>query len=85
MKPFLSLDCAWGFDFPRSANGIYCEEDGEQGAAYGQRHPTRAIEITRRLTCPLLPNVNGDGFERCEALESCPVKGLKCAQRCLTT
>jgi hypothetical protein len=26
---------------------------------------------------------NGDGFERCEALESCPVKGLKCAQRCL--
>jgi hypothetical protein len=26
---------------------------------------------------------NGAGFERCEALESCPVKGLKCAQRCL--
>jgi hypothetical protein len=27
---------------------------------------------------------NGDGFERCEALESCPVKGLKCAQWRLT-
>jgi hypothetical protein len=37
MKPFLSLDYAWGFDFPRSTNEIYCEKDGEQAACGWRR------------------------------------------------